>query len=116
MTIALNNYDRTALSVTGTEVSIATGTTPAAQTSAGCYQVVIDGVANMVRGDEFRITIYEKAVSGGTQRILMQATLSDAQSQAWVSPTLIMGNGWDVTMVRVSASSRAFDCSIRKVS
>lgn len=114
--MAITFTEQTALSVTATEVSLVTGTTPAAQTNDCLIQVMVDGVTNMVKGDEFLLKIYEKARSGGTQRVCFQATLSDAQSELFVTPTLLMGNGWDVTMTRISASSRSFDTSVRQVS
>jgi hypothetical protein len=113
--MAITATEQTALSVTATEVSLITGTTPAAQTDDAIIQVFIDGVTNMVKSDEFLIKVYEKVRSGGTQRVVFQATLSDAQSEAFVTPTLIVTNGWDVTMTRISATSRAFDTSVRKV-
>ena len=113
--MAFSATEQTALSVTATEVSLITGTTPAAQTDDAMIQVMIDGVTNMVKGDEFLIKIYEKVRSGGTQRVVFQATLSDAQAEAFVTPSLIVLNGWDVTMTRISANSRSFDTSVRKV-
>jgi hypothetical protein len=113
--MAFSATEQTALSVTATEVSLITGTTPAAQTDDAVIQVYIDGVANMAKGDEFSIKIYETVRASGTQRVVFRATIADAQSEVFVTPQLIVMNGWDVTMTRISATSRAFDTSVRKV-
>lgn len=109
-------YEQTALSVTGTEVSLINGsTTLTANTTAGVYQLLVDGVANMVKGDEFVVRIYETVRASGTMRLVLSTTMSDVQTEALVMPNLVLGNGWQMTMQRVSASSRSFDSSIRKV-
>jgi hypothetical protein len=109
------------VTITNSETSIGVtgGTTsgvPVARTDAGIYMVFIDGVANMVKGDEYKWKVYEKARSGGTVRAILVGTISDAQSEMVVIPNLILGVGWDVTLQRISATSRAFDWSIRRVS
>jgi nitrogen fixation protein len=43
------------------------------------------------------------------------ATLSDAQSELWCSPMLILINGWDMTLQKIAGTDRAWDASIRKV-
>jgi hypothetical protein len=109
-------YEQTALTVSTTELSLITGTsTLQNNTTAGVYQLIVDGVANMARGDEFRVKIYEKARAGGTKRTLMQFLMNDAQSELLITPTLILMNGWDITIIRTSGSDRAFDTSIRQV-
>ena len=89
------------------------GTTP--ETTDGIYQLFID-VANMVAGDALEIRIKEKARTGDTQRQLLLATLAGAQSdQLWASPSLILMNGWDMTIKQTAGTGRAFPWSIRKV-
>jgi hypothetical protein len=108
-----------AVSITNSETSLATtgGTGgPQAKTDAGSFMLILDGVANMVKGDEYLLRVYEKAVSGGTQRVIMSARLLNAQSEPFLIPNLLLGVGWDITLQRISASSRAFDWSIRRVS
>lgn len=109
-----------AVSVTNSETSLGVtgGTTsgvPVARTDAGLFMLVLDGVANMVKGDEYRLKVYEKARASGTVRVIFQATLSDAQSEAFVLPWLPLGIGWDITLQRISASSRAFDWAVRRI-
>lgn len=82
-----------------TEWSLTTDTAgPDADTTDGVFQVFLD-VSDMVAGDQLQIRIYEKVRSGDTQRIVYQAILTGAQSEPiWVSPSLILMHGWDVTL------------------
>lgn len=86
--------------VSTTEWSLATDTsydTADAQTTDGVFQVWLD-LSDMIAGDQLQIRIYEKVRSGDTQRVAHEAILSGAQSQPiWVSPSLVMLHGWDVT-------------------
>lgn len=121
MAINLAYATGNAVTVTNTETSLGVdgGTTtgvPVARTDAGMFSLFLDGVANMVKGDEYRIRIYECARSGGTTRKIFEATISDAQSEMFVTPALPLGHGWDITLQRISATSRAFDWTVRRVS
>lgn len=112
--MAITFTEQTALSVSTTELSLISGTgTLQADTTACAMQAVID-CANMAKGDEFVVRVYETARSGGTKREIYKAVLSDAQSALFTHPTLLVGRGWDVTMQKVAGTDRAFDTSIRK--
>ena len=89
-------------------------TTLASSTDVGVYQVFID-TTTMQAGDEYEIDIKEKVVSGGSQKTIYLAVLDGAQSSPFVTPTLVLMLGWDVTMTRLSGSSRSIAWSIRKV-
>ena len=109
-------YAMSAVTISTTEISIVSGTsTLQTITVAGVYQLFVDGVTNMAKGDEFKIRIYEKVLSGGTKRVVFSASLSDVQSENFVTPTLILMNGWDMTIIKVGGTDRAFSASIRKV-
>lgn len=70
----------------------------------------------MLKGDEFKIIISEKVeATGGTRKTVFQATLSDVQAEVFVTPMLILMNGWNMTITKVAGTDRAFDASIRKV-
>jgi hypothetical protein len=106
------------VSVGASELSIVSGTTSLQTvTDDGVYQLWVDPVgASMAKGDEFAIRIYEKVEgTGGTKREVFKATLSDAQAQNFVTPMLILINGWDMTIQKVAGTDRSFDASIRKV-
>ena len=103
--------------VSTTEWSITTDTsydTGDAQTADGIYQVFLD-VADMVAGDQLQIRFYEKVGSASTQRIIEEFILVGAQATpVWVSPSLILLHGWDVTLDAL-AGTITVDWSIRKV-
>lgn len=110
-------YELDGVTVSTTELSIVSGTTSLQTiTDDGVYQLWIDPVTNMAKGDEFKIRIYETVEgTGGTKRVVFVATLSDAQSELFVTPMLILINGWDMTIQKIAGTDRAFDASIRKV-
>jgi hypothetical protein len=98
-----------------TEWSLTTDTGgPDSDTTDGVFQVFLD-VSDMIAGDELQIRIYEKCRSGDTQRIVYQATLIGAQSEPiWVSPSLILMHGWDVTCDAIAGTITVL-WSIRQV-
>ena len=101
--------------VSTTEHSLTTDTAgPDADTTGGVFQVFLD-VSDMVAGDELQIRIYEKVRSVDTQRIVFEDTLVGAQSASvWVSPSLILMHGWDVTLDAISGTITV-NWSIRQV-
>lgn len=109
-------YELDGVTVGSSELSIVSGTTSLQTiTDDGVYQLWVDA-GNMAKADEFRIRIYEKVEStGGTKKVVFQATLLGVQSEVWVSPTLVLINGWDMTLTKLAGTDRAFDASIRKV-
>jgi len=83
-------------------------------TTDGVHQVFLD-VSDMVSGDELQIRIYEKVRSADTQRIVYQSNLIGPQSPPiWVSPSLVLMHGWDVTCDAISGTITV-TWSIRKV-
>jgi hypothetical protein len=85
------------------------------QTDDCVVQVFLD-VSDMITGDELQIRIYEKVQSTDTQRILYQSNLVGPQSPPiWVSPSLVLVNGWDVTLDAI-AGTITVTWSIRKIS
>lgn len=101
--------------VNTTELSLITGTnTLSSSTDVGVFQVFIDTSA-MAAGDEYLIQIKEKITSAGTQQVIYSATLEGKQSTPFVAPTLVLMNGWDVTLDQILGTARSFSWSIRKV-
>lgn len=109
-------YELDDVTVGSSELSIVSGTTTLQTiTDDGVYQLWIDA-GTMAKGDEFKVRLYEKVEgTGGTKKVFFQATLSDAQSEIFVTPTFILVNGWDMTIQKIAGTDRAFDASIRKV-
>jgi hypothetical protein len=101
--------------VSTTEHSCTTDTAgPDADTTDGVFQVFID-VSDMIAGDQLQIRIYEKVQSTDTQRVVYQSILTGAQSEPiWVSPSLILMHGWDVTLDAL-AGTITVNWSIRQV-
>jgi len=109
-------YELDGVTVGASELSIVSGTTSLQTiTDDGVYQLWIDA-GNMAKADEFKVRIYEKVEgTGGTKKVVAAWTLLGVQSEVFVTPTLILINGWDMTIQKIAGTDRAFDASIRKV-
>lgn len=80
---------------------------------AGVYQCLLDLNA-LAAADVFEFKVYEKVLSGSTQRLVYSARFADAQgSPIWVSPTLMLMHGWAMTLEKISGTDRSIDWSIR---
>ena len=104
-------YTLSAVTITTTEYSIPNAGTPSAITTDAAIQLVLDPVANVVDGDEFIARIYEKTVSGGTQRCVHSCLIRNGQASQWLIPAtgeeLMVIHGWDVTLQKISGTDRA---------
>lgn len=103
--------------VSTTEHSLTTDSAgPDTDTTDGIFQAFIDLNA-LAAGDIFTFTVYETvATSGGTRRKVYTATFADVQTTPiWVSPTLVLGVGWDMTLIRNAGSDRAIVWRIASV-
>jgi hypothetical protein len=89
-------------------------TTLTPKTDAGVYQVFIDTSAMQV-GDQYEISVYEKITSAGSQVSIYQAVITGIMSDSWVSPSLVLMLGWDVTVKKLAGTDRSIGWSIRKV-
>lgn len=106
-------YSGTA-SISTTEFSCPNNSTTLTPVTAdGVYQVFLD-TSDMVAGDQLQIRIYEKCRSADTQRIIYEAVLTGAMAETWVSPSLILLHGWDVTLDAL-AGAITVNWSIRQV-
>lgn len=105
--------------ISTSEYSLPADTTsgvPTSQTDDGVYQLWIDFGA-MVAGDQYRVRLYEKTDSGGTQRLVEEWIFTGAQSKPmFVMPSFALGEGWDVTVLRLAGSDRSIRWSIRRIS
>lgn len=110
-------YARTTGSIGTTEYSIVNNsTTLAADTTKGIYQLWLDPVTNLAKADRFLVRYYDKVrASGGTQRVIFEATIYNAQSENWAFPPLPLGHGWDMSLKKLAGTDRAFDLSVRKI-
>ena len=106
-------YSGTA-SISTTEFSCPNNSTTLTPVTAdGVYQVFLD-TSDMVEGDQLQIRIYEKCRSADTQRIIYEAVLTDTMAATWVSPSLILLHGWDLTLDAL-AGTITVNWSIRQV-
>lgn len=99
-----------------TEWSLTTDTSgPDADTTDGIFQCFVDLHA-LAAGDTFLFKVYEKVLSGSTQFAVFQAYFTGAQAQPnWVSPSLILLHGWDMTLKKIAGTDRSIDWSIRAI-
>lgn len=116
MTITVEAFTGTE-TVSTTEHSLTTDTAgPDVDTTSGIFQAFLDLNA-LAAGDEFIFKVYEKVRTGDTQRLVYTATFLGAQATpVWVSPTLILGVGWDMTLDKVAGTDRAINWRISRVS
>lgn len=82
-------------------------------TTIGYVQAVIDVVANMAAGDEYEIRVYEKA-NAGTQRPIFVSRVGGAQFESYVTPLMLLGEGWDITMKKTAGIDRSILFSVRQ--
>lgn len=102
-------------SISTTEYFLASASTTATyQTTDVILQVFLDLNA-MAAGDEYLIKFYEKT-DGTNARPFYQATLVGAQSELWVSPAFVVGNGWEVGVDKIAGTDRTIYWSLCKIS
>lgn len=94
-----------------TEYSIA----QSANYSAGSPKTTpayVEGYADflaLAAGDRFQMTVYER-VNGGTQApVITPIVIDGAQGQHWVTPRLLLLDGWDITIKKLAGN----DCSVK---
>ena len=115
--MAINNalYEFNNQSIGSTEYSLTNNSTLiAVQTTDAVISIWVD-VANMAAGDEYEIFLREKVTAAGTQRQISLAVLAGAQPEPFISSPFQVGDGWDVTMQKISGTDRNFSWSIRGV-
>ena len=81
------------------------------KTTLGYVQAVID-LGALAAGDQYQVRIYERT-DGAAQRPLITASVSGAQAESYVTPLLLLGEGWDVTIKKLAGTDRAISWSVR---
>jgi hypothetical protein len=114
--MAITEYFSGTETVGTTEWSLTTDTAgPDVQTDDGVYQFFLD-LSALAQGDEFVFVVYEKVLSGGTQRVVFRGFFANVQSDpVWVSPSLVLMHGWEATLVRTLGNDRSIDFSVRRI-
>lgn len=87
-------------------------TTKVDQTDDCLLQIWIDFGA-MTATEQYTVKVYEK-INAGTQRTIIQAVLNGVQAGPWVSPALMVGDGWEVSVTRNAGTDRSIAWSLRK--
>lgn len=101
--------------ISTTEFSLtANSTTLGSNTVDGIYQVWIDA-ANIASGDEFIVRGLERIKENSPQREFMNVSLIFAQNAPYITPSLILGGGWEFTIRKAAGTDRIITWSIRKI-
>jgi hypothetical protein len=87
-------------------------TTKVDQTDDCILQIWVDFGA-LASGDDYELKVYEK-INAGTQRVIIDNRFVGAQSSPFVSPSLIVGDGWEVSVAKLSGTDRSIGWSLRK--
>lgn len=118
MTLAIAEYESSA-TIGTTERSLPADTTtgvPTSQTADGIWMVMLDLNA-LAAGDEFKLQIYEKVQSAGTQRLVAAYAFANVQSEPhFVTIGYPLGHGWDITLKKIAGTDRAIAWRITRVS
>jgi len=119
--MAISAFTSASPTVGTSEYSFATtSTTPATATDKGCYALTLDGNA-LAAGDEYLIQVYEAGpTSGGTRRLVESWPIfGPLPSPILMLPapggSLILGNGWDITIKKVAGTDRALPFTLWQV-
>lgn len=107
-------YENSA-TIGGTEYSLpANSTSLASITTDGCYQIYIDFSAITAVADEFEVIVYERIRSSEGQRAIY-GPVSIQRPEVLIIPSLLLINGWDVTVRKISGTDRSIAWSIRQI-
>lgn len=98
-----------------TEYSLPSDSTSRVSQTDDCLLQTWIDFGNLAAGDEYRVRLYEK-INAGTERVVEQWSFVGAQARpAFVMPTTIVGEGWDVTVIKIAGTDRSIAWSLRKV-
>lgn len=105
-------------SISTTPYSCTTASTTPGVITTDCSMQAWFDVTNIAAGDAFEFSIWEKVNgTGGTQNRVYSTVLVGVQgSLSYAFPALLVGNGWDVQMVKIAGTDRTLGFSIRIVS
>jgi hypothetical protein len=107
----------TAQTISTTEIDLTSNTSSiASNTTDGIYQLFLDLNA-MTATESYRLRIKEKATPSSSQRNVQEVFFTGAQTDEpiYVTPALLLGEGWTFTFTKMQGTDRAFSWSIRAV-
>jgi hypothetical protein len=116
MAITLEAFTGSAVTISTAEISMLSGTSTLQNNAvAGIYQAFID-LNSVAAADIFEFRVYETTITGGTKRLVYYARFANAQATPiFASPTLMLGIGWDMTLIKASGTDRALTWRVSKV-
>lgn len=114
--MAISELYQGSASVTSTELDLPTNTsTLSTLTTKNIIQVFLDLNA-LTATEEYLLTVYEAVQPAGTRRIVSSVVIAGVQSQPiYVSPSLLLFNGWTVSLKLRQGTARTINWSIRSV-
>jgi hypothetical protein len=116
MAITVEKWTLDNITVGTAAIGLVNGTTTiATDTTDGVYQLYVDDQGNMTKTEEYEIKILEKVHNGGTQKTVFRATIKGVQNEVFVTPPLMLGNGFDFTIKKLAGTDRAFDARVSQV-
>lgn len=86
----------------------------APMTTDGYVQAFVN-LSALTAAESYRLRIYER-VNGGTQLVAFETVVVGAQSQLFAFPAapLLIGDGWDVTAMKLAGTDRSLSFSVRQ--
>ncbi len=109
MTISKSDGSAT---ISTTEFFLASNSTTQTPQTTPCVLQPFLRCGALVAGDQFRARIYETV--NGVQVVVYEAVLTGAQQFAPVFPSLLVMDGWEVSLLRVLGADRVIPWSLRK--
>lgn len=88
-------------------------TTATYQTDDAVVQGFID-FTNLVAGDEYEVRIYEK-VNAGTATETTVWTVNGLKPDIVALPSMVLTEGWEISVTKTAGTDRSIAWSIRKV-
>lgn len=104
-------------SISTTEYDLpSASTTKSSQTTDGIYQLFLNLNA-MTSTESYRIRIYEKTISSGSQLVVEEVIVYGAQTTQpiYVTPALLLLHGWTFTVTLLQGTAKTLEWSIRQV-
>lgn len=92
--------------ISTTEYGLASDSTSITYQTTDCIMQCMIDFVNMVAGDSYEVKVYEK-IDGTNARVVWYIVLEGAQPRPVVTPSLGVGNGWEVTVKRLAGSDRS---------
>lgn len=108
------SFTNDSASIGTTEYFLASDSTTATYQTDDCALQVWLDLTNLAAGDVYQVSIYEK-INGSSALVVDRWFVSaNTEGDAWVMPTLLVGEGWEVGVKKISGTNRTIGWSLRK--